>query len=241
MLPHGFRFSQSSLAAYDTCRRRFWLRYGERLDWPAPAAGENAREDARRRGRRFHRLVQQHTLGLDVAPLVEQSSPALQRWWKHYQQHPPSEPDGPAYSEIRATAPLRAYGLTATFDRLVAGGDGRWLIIDWKTGRQSPDRARLAASWQTTVYPFILVEGDYTLDDAPIRPEQVALLYWFAEHPQQSIRFDYDDAAHAAARQRLTAALDDLHPRRTVEDFPKTDDHAPCRRCTFCAYCQRAA
>ena len=241
MLPRRFRLSQSSLVAYATCRRRFWLRYAEQLDWPAPATNEGAREEARRQGLRFHRLVQQCALDLDVAPLVARSGPALQRWWKNYRQHPPPAPKGTVHSEIELAAPLGTRGLTATFDRLVAGDEGRWLIIDWKTGQQAPDRAQLAASWQTTVYPFVLVEGGRALSGAPIQPDQVTLLYWFAEHPQQPVRFDYDADAHAAARQRLTTALDDLHPRRTAKDFPKTDDHAACRRCTFCAYCQRAA
>ena len=226
MLPRGFLLSQSSLAAYDTCRRRFWLRYAEQLDWLAPAPGQGAREEAQRQGLRFHRLVQQHALGLDVAPRVARSSPALQRWWENYRQHPPPAPKGTTRSELEIDAPLGTRGLTATFDRLVAGDNGRWLIIDWKTGQQPPDRARLAASWQTTVYPFVLVEGGRALSGAPVQPEQVTLLYWFAEHPQRPVRFDYDAAAHEEARQRLTAALSDLHPPRTAEDFPKTDERA---------------
>lgn len=242
-LPAGFRHSQSSLACFGACARRFWLRYAERLDWPAPHSQQDAaREAAMQRGRQFHRLAQQHALGLDVAPVVEAAGSDLQRWWQRYLDAPPAVPDGRVFSELEISAAVGGACVTAVFDRLACGANGRFVIVDWKTGQQRPDRDRLASSWQTIVYPFVLVEGGRSLNGgAAIAPEQVALVYWFAEHPDAPVRFDYDAAAHERARSRLATALERIRAREGRADFAKTDDHAACRRCVYRAYCQRAA
>jgi hypothetical protein len=66
-LPNGFIFSQTSLQDYSDCRLRFQLRYLEKMEWPAVEM-EPALENERRQmeGQYFHRLVQQHTLGIPL-------------------------------------------------------------------------------------------------------------------------------------------------------------------------------
>ena len=77
-LPFGFVFSQSSLQDYNDCPRRFQLRYIEKLHWPAvemEPALEN--EHRQQEGQLFHRLVQQHIIGIqknhDVSLTVSES------------------------------------------------------------------------------------------------------------------------------------------------------------------------
>ena len=64
-LPDRFTFSQSSLQDYTDCPRRFQLRYIEQLKWPA-VESEPVLDNERRQqeGQLFHRLVQQHRIGL---------------------------------------------------------------------------------------------------------------------------------------------------------------------------------
>ena len=85
-LPSGFTFSQSSLQDYSDCPRRFQLRYIEQLLWPAVET-EPVLENERRQqeGQHFHRMVQQHLIGLPAETLARlANSPTLSRWWGNY-------------------------------------------------------------------------------------------------------------------------------------------------------------
>lgn len=83
-LPDDFVFSQSSLQDFADCRRRFQLRYIQRLQWPALKA-EPALENERlmQLGARFHRLVQQYLTGLPLPQLAALAGEdeSLERWW----------------------------------------------------------------------------------------------------------------------------------------------------------------
>ncbi|MFN3431321.1 MAG: PD-(D/E)XK nuclease family protein, partial [Candidatus Sericytochromatia bacterium] len=92
MLPE---ISQYALTRFDRCGRLFELGHLERATWPAPdPLDENV--EARRRlavGDMFHRLVQWHARGLDVAPLLEVLADAdgadeLRRQWDAYVASP---------------------------------------------------------------------------------------------------------------------------------------------------------
>ena len=60
-----FDFSQSSLQDFTDCRKRFYLRYIQKVAWPALQA-EPVIEFERhiQRGERFHRLAQQFLMGI---------------------------------------------------------------------------------------------------------------------------------------------------------------------------------
>ena len=78
--------SQSSLQDYNDCPRRFELRYLEQLAYPAietEPALEN--EKHQQEGEYFHRLAQQHLIGIP-AEQVEKfaNTDNLQRWWDNY-------------------------------------------------------------------------------------------------------------------------------------------------------------
>ena len=74
MIPQEFNYSQSSLTAFERCRRQFLLRYVERLAWPAPLTDQlDEWEAAADRGRSFHQFVLQESLGMDVEDAVQRS------------------------------------------------------------------------------------------------------------------------------------------------------------------------
>lgn len=78
--------SQSSLQDYTDCARRFQLRYLERLSYPA-VESEPALENEKhlREGEFFHRLVQQHLIGVpgeQVGRLANTDN--LKRWWANF-------------------------------------------------------------------------------------------------------------------------------------------------------------
>ncbi|NKB67446.1 MAG: hypothetical protein GKR89_10325 [Candidatus Latescibacteria bacterium] len=242
-LDPGFGFSQSSLAVFDECRRRFFLRYVQGLVWPAAVTGELAgQEEAIRRGQRFHQLIQQDALGLEVDHLVaEEDDPDLQRWWRNYrQQGPAGVPSGRIFSEVQLSVPLGAYRLVARFDRVVLGADGTVWILDWKTGKRRPEAEAYAASWQTRVYCYVLVEaGGVLVEGRAIAAEQVRLLYWHAEFPGLLKPQIYSPQAHVAAAGQLARAVEGITGLAGEGGFPQTEAVARCGRCQYRGLCQR--
>ena len=245
-LPPDFQFSQSSLQDLADCARRFQLRHVERLAWPAPGAEPAAVWERRAQaGDRFHRLVQQALLGLPVerAAAVDEQ---LRDWWERFCATAPAFWGGGARPapgrfccEVELGRPLGAFRLGARYDLVVWGPDGRLVIVDWKTAGRKPPRSTLAARLQTRVYPWVLAAaGGELTRGAPPAPDQIEMVYWFAEAPDEPERFQY-----AAAQQQqdgvylasLVKATENLDPASDL----RTTDLAHCRYCVYRARCER--
>lgn len=238
-LPPDFQFSQASLQDYVECRRRFQLRYLLRLQWPAPEAEPiEEHEQHMLDGATFHRLIHQHRLGIPAQQLQPEDDGALPAWWAAYLASPP--PDLPArqYPELALSVPLGEHRLIAKFDLLAIDPGRRVVIVDWKTSRKQ------AANWlavrlQTRVYRWVLTQaGAHLNDGAPIQPEQMRMVYWFAVDPEHPETLLYD-AAQAAADGRYLAGLMNMIAQSGDDDFPKTEDARRCRFCPYRSLCNR--
>src|SRR3990172_4339964 len=133
--------SQSSLQDYHDCPRRFELRYLQRLSYPAietEPALENERHQ--QEGEYFHRLVQQHLIGIPAEQVGRlANTDNLQRWWENYlnakdltglAQRPVGRDLSGLYSEITLSAPLGKFRLVAKYD-LIAVDNNKVTIYDW--------------------------------------------------------------------------------------------------------------
>lgn len=246
-LPTTFSFSQSSLQAFETCARRFWLAYVERLPWPAVEASPlQEYEDLLRLGAVFHRLVERAEIGMDLELLQHRLEPPLDQWFRAYVQHRPRDlPTAHVETERVLSVPFGSeptrFRLAAKYDLIAAGSDAQVTIVDWKTTRRRTDPSRLRRHLQSIVYPYVLVEASATLPFGPVPPERVEMLYWFTSAPLQPVRFSYDGAQHAHNRQRLTALLAQILAGREEKDFPKILDTESNRRhvCGYCVYRSR--
>lgn len=243
-LPADFHFSQGSLQDYVDCQRRFQLRYLLQVAWPALEA-EPALENERhmQQGARFHRLVHQHLLGVPaqhLTPTAEQDED-LARWWQSYLRHSPVPATGTRYPEITLSAPLAGYRLTATYDLVVVATEGRSLIFDWKTSRRRSPRQWLAGRLQTRVYPYLLVRAGADLNGGqPIEPEQVEMVYWFAEFPTRPERFVYNREQFAEDNGYLTGLIEEIKTLSlSDEPLPLTPIEERCRFCVYRSLCDR--
>jgi CRISPR/Cas system-associated exonuclease Cas4 (RecB family) len=242
VLPQAFAYSQSSLSAYAQCKRRFFLRYARRLEWPAAMTLEaEAREEAIGRGLLFHHLAHQQAVGVEVEETVRQSGDALLReWWRNFREKPPPLPEGRTLVEVQLSVPLGKARLVARYDRVVLGRDGRACIVDWKTGQQQPQQSDYENNWQTLVYRYALVEGGSVLTGGTqVPPERVWLVYWHAHYPEALRPVAYSAKEHQEARHRLEEVVAQIGGLEGEEDFPKTEDLEQCQRCAYQAYCGR--
>ena len=82
--------SQSSLQDYMDCAQRFKLRYLDRLSYPAAETEPTLEnEKHQQEGEYFHRLIQQHLIGIPAEQIAKFANTAdLQRWWSNFQHSP---------------------------------------------------------------------------------------------------------------------------------------------------------
>ncbi len=237
-LPAGFVFSQSSLQDYLDCPRRFSLRYLTQMVWPG-AESEPVAEYERRQqeGLLFHRLVQQHMLGLPDEKLSRLAAgPDLKRWWQNFLEADLDLEGSSLHTELTLSCPIGRHRLVAKYD-LVARRDGAVHIFDWKTYARRPREDQLASRWQTRVYRYLMVKaGTYLNGGVPFLPEQVQMVYWFADYPSSPAVLPYDESQLARDRSSLEAIIAEIS---AAHEFPLTDDQNQCRFCVFRSYCDR--
>jgi hypothetical protein len=257
-LPIDFHFSQGSLQDYVDCPRRFQLRHIMRLAWPAiPAEPPLDNERFMKQGAAFHRLLQQHLLGVPCDRLENMHmDPELRQWWENYLSALPDPqgglPEGLAaelkgsgklcLTEITLSAPLCDHRLVGKFDALVLErtGIGPCLkIFEWKTSHKRCNPESLAKRLQSRVYPYLLVRTSRCFNDGSgISPEQVEMIYWFAGFPRQSQCFTYDQRIYAIDSEYLESLVLEIEARGE-STFPETREVKTCQYCTYRSLCER--
>jgi CRISPR/Cas system-associated exonuclease Cas4 (RecB family) len=242
-LADNFQFSSTGLQDYVDCPRRFQLRYLLNIAWPAPQM-EPLLESERyvRLARDFHRLAHQHALGISEEALSRGiAEAALAQWWRNYLAFVPQLPAGKLYPEVGLSAPLTGQRLIAQYDLLVVpqDGEGRLLVVEWKAYRRRPRRPWLAGRLQTRVYRYVGSQaGGQFSGVRPTPPEQVEMIYWFANFPGDPERFPYSAAEQAADRVYLADLIAEIKGREE-EIWPLTADERRCLYCNYRSLCER--
>lgn len=241
----GFQFSQASLQDFADCPLRFYLRYVRQVAWPAIESEPVERAEQRMLlGQAFHQMVQQHLMGVPeerITALIRE--PELATWWNNYRAYRPADLPGSAgaarYPELALSAPLGAHRLVAKYDLLLVQPGARAVILDWKTAQRRTSAFTLKNRLQTRVYRYLLVRaGAHLNGGTPFAPEQVEMLYWFAEFPDSPERLPYTAAQFEADDAYLTGLVARIAGLAEA-DFTLTADEAACRYCLYRSYCDR--
>jgi hypothetical protein len=255
--------SQSSLQDYVDCARRFQLRYIDRLSYPAiesEPALEN--EKHQQEGEYFHRLVQQYLIGIPAEQISKlANTDNLQRWWENFISSkdllgltPLNSTSGMLhkdltglYAEATLSAPLGQFRLLAKYD-LIAISENKAVIYDWKTYRKRPRSEFLKARMHTRVYSALLVHaGAHLNNNKNFEPEQIEMVYWFSDFPNDPARFVYTSAQYKRDWDLLLKLSDEITlrhgeretNRQDASSYPLTDDRTKCLYCPYRSYCER--
>lgn len=240
-MPKPINLSQSSLQDYQDCPRRFELRYLKQLAYPAVEA-EPALENEKHQqeGEYFHRLAQQYLIGVPAEKVGKlANTDNLQRWWENFindKDLASLKNLSGLYAETTLSAPLGKFRLVAKYD-LIAVDTDMVAIYDWKTYRKRPKNEWLNVRWQTRVYRALLAKaGAHLHNGKPFAPEQIEMIYWFADFPAEPARFIYT----ANQYKRDWDALLNLSAEiSSASNFPMTDDATRCNYCPYRSYCAR--
>jgi len=241
-LPTDFQFSQSSLQDYLDCARRFELRYIQKQRWPAVQT-EPVMEFERHMqiGTRFHRLVQQHVLGIpDDVLEAGIDDPDLLKWWQVFLHHAPlKELPGLLLPEYRLAAIFEGQRLVAQYDLLSVHAGKSAVILDWKTSSRRTLSSYLQERIQSRLYPFLLVlAGERLNNGVPFKSEQVQMRYWFPSAPDRPEIIDYTQARFeedGEMLRSLIAKIENTHDGL----FLLTADERKCKFCEYRSLCKR--
>lgn len=234
-------FSQASILAFLTCRRRFQLRYLRNLPWPdLPFTPEQ--RAAVTKGQRFHQIIERYFLGLHDGDMVPGDA-ELQAWWQRFAQNVLPLPPGRSLPELRLTVPVAGHFLTGRFDLVHIDdqeGNPSFAIYDWKTSKPA-ETAELAAAWQSKLYLAMLAESKGALftPAPPIQPEQITLTYWYVADPQRPRTIHYSREQHAENWAEIASVVRDISTCLHEDAWPLTDNWHHCQTCAFATYCGR--
>lgn len=242
-----FLFSQHSVADFEACPRRFYLRFVARQAWPLPEAAAPGLDAAGaeaylRRGQVLHRWIERHLLGVPVDPGVGEGDTELQMWWRRFRSERLDDLPAERLPELALTAELGAERLYARFDLLAIGG-GDAVIVDWKTlrGPRAPTEGFLRQRLQTRVYLYALAASGAPFNGGrPFEPGRIQMRYWLANFPERPwVKVAYSREAFEQDGRALAALIADIRSRSGEEAFGKTDDAKACARCGYRTLCSR--
>jgi len=245
-LPPNFRFSQSVLQDFVDCKRRFELRYLLNISWPAIKAQPAIENELHlQQGARFHHMVRQHQLGVPSERIFEMVSndQRLTQWWHDYLRYFQKIDtwEGDRHPEITLSASIDVYNLIAKLDLLVIIPGEQVLIFDWKTSHRRPDRKWLSNRVQTHLYPYLVVEsGRYLNKGKRIKPEDVEMVYWFPNFPNQQAKYQYNPEQYSRDTEYLRNLVKQIE-KIDKGQFPLTDDLRQCRYCVYRSLCNRGS
>ncbi len=241
-LPPDFHFSQSSLQDYLDCPRRFELRYLQKVKWPAPVS-EPILEQERHilLGEQFHHLLHQVFIGIPPELLISSlRSDELRGWWEAFSRSGLLDtlPEN-RYPEKIISASLGGHRFVAKLDLLACSPGGRWVIVDWKTSTHRRPSKFLKNHIQSRLYPFLLVLAGSSLNNGqPLLPDQVKMIYWFANFPDQIEEIHYSQEKYQKDQEDFTKLAHEISGIPAGK-FLLTDDERKCRFCNYRSLCNR--
>lgn len=240
-LPPDFQFNQNNIQDYVDCARRFELKHFLKQPWPAvPSEPLMEVEKMKAMGQRFHLLVQQDLTGIRSDELERSiNDPELFCWWQSYKNYSSQIRAMKLEIEYPSTIPFSGFSLTAKYDLLVFHTNGKVTIIDWKTSRKRLPSINLIQRIQSIVYPFILFEFHNLFGLETIKnPEDVEMLYWFTNYPDEPERIAYSSELHKTNHRYLSSIIQEID-KTDPGDFLLTENNKLCQFCIYRSLCQR--
>ena len=239
-LSPDFAFTQGSLQNFADCARRFELRFIRRMRYPALETQDPLQFEKRmRQGARFHKLVQQHLLGVPAEALAASLADdvELAGWWQNYLARGLSGLPAQRFSEITLQTHLSGRRLVAKYDLLALEPGGSAVIVDWKTGSRLPPQTTLRRRMQTIVYRYVLAQaGAHLYAGESILPERIRMDYVYVAQGAERLSFAYSAAQMGEDEALLSKTITAID---NADEFPLTDDERRCRFCSYRSLCDR--
>lgn len=228
-------YSQHKLHDYLECQCRYELKYIQQIVWPAVLSEPVLElEEQMKNGELFHLMAQQYFLGIDQEIILQQDvNGKMKDWWGAFVDFADYYKSFRNQSEVLISTKINSFRFIGIFDVLISIPGEKFIILDWKTNRTKPTRKYLSNHIQTRLYPLLLTSsGEPWNKGKKIFPDQIEMIYWFANDPDHPESFLYSEKQY---QEDLTFMVDLVHriENTKIGAFNLTDDE---RRCKFCNY-----
>ena len=227
--------TQTQIARFEECRRLYFLKWVNKLIWPVEVGSQKTT----REGADFHLLIRQLILGFPAESLIiPEEDEKVKHWLEIYlSEQPLGKPDR-VYAEKDVSAAFADVLWLGKFDAL-AIIDDQLIIYDWKTGKAKADPEHYRLIPQTRLYRFLAKTcGARLLGVGPhaVPAENIEMVYWFPEHPGETIRLRYSEEQYQQDITYLKTMAAEMNSV-DIEDYPKTDKERQCDSCQYRTYC----
>lgn len=227
--------TQTQIAAFEKCRRFYYLKYVEKIAWPVE---EKVSEEIQR-GADFHLLARQLIMGLKPADLLYPSDDEKIRVWvdNFRRMFSPDRYDQ-VFAEKEASAIHSDVLWLGMFDALAIKED-RITIFDWKTTGHPAAAEDYLRSPQTKLYRFLAKMCAPRLLGSGLHglpAENIEMIYRFPDHPEAEIRLPYSESAFQEDLTWLQYKAAEMS-FADREDYPRTEKQKVCRYCRYETYC----
>jgi len=227
-------FSQSALAIFNKCRRRFKYRYLDGLYWPAEwGMNEEVKKDLKQ-GRQFH-LIAERYYSKTLGDTILSSNPLLQSWLNRLKAFAEAENVVSAEQELRFQKDNLK--LLAKYDLLKYDkNENRFIIFDWKTDKKKLAEKNIEKKMQSRFYLYLLYEAgykyfsdQYKLDNMPL------LIYWNPRYPKEQVRIVYNKDNFKKDKIFFKNLISEI---LNEKEFSLTTDLNKCRFCEYRPICR---
>ncbi len=238
-----FDYSQNKLHDYLECQRRYELRYLLQRIWPAVQSEPVlALEEQIKNGKIFHLMAQQFFCGINQENISLQiENEKISSWWKAFLAFAEPYKKLPCQPEVLISSKFNHASFVGVFDLLVYSPNKKMTIIDWKTNQVKPTRKLLEQHIQTRLYPLLLTLGGKQWNNGhKISPDQIEMIYWFANDPDEPESFLYSEQSYQADLFFIQNLVDRIEKTKPGE-FPLTEHHNKCKFCNYRSLCDRGS
>jgi len=234
-------FSARSMQDFLECPRRFELRYMLQQSWPAPVTEPVLLYEERIRvGNEFHRIIQKYLIGIELNRLLGASvSPEIDQWLNAFHSFFTQLQFRTYFSELPLIMPFNNMFFRGVVDFAGLKSDNKLLIADWKTTFHPRRKDTILKSIQSILYPFMIFEcRDTVFPGWKGKPEDLKMIYWFADQPEEVISLDYSQKIHKKNSEILNMLVETIG-QTEPGSFQKTDDTKKCIYCEYRSLCER--
>jgi hypothetical protein len=115
----------------------------------------------------------------------------------------------------------------------------KYTIIDWKTNKTKTKSHQIKQTIQSRLYPLLLVlNGENFPNTNRIDPEQIEMIYWFANFPDQPEFIQYSSYQFQEDLDFIKSLINQISSKN-IGEFLKTDHTQLCNFCKYRSLCER--